>query len=531
MIEKGVIIQYIITCPEGEERVWVESIGTEQSVELPKGAIKDRGIIALCLPDTLELKPIQKLPNGYTRFRVRLAYSDRLIDNDPVQFFNLLFGNISLKRGILIEDIELPEEFLSLFPGPSYGIQGIREICKRPRGAFLCSALKPLGAKTEAFAKLAKELAMGGIHFIKDDHNLTNQAFCPFKTRVRAMQKVLRAMDSDCIYLPNITGPLKCLEKGISMALDEGVKGFLVNPFLIGFDTFRHLRMKYPVLWMAHPAFSGTFFNDRAHGISPGLLLGRMMRLLGADMMIFPLTGGRFTFTINESMDIANNLRRDETGMFKPSIPVLSGGLSVSNVPDILSRFGEDIMLNIGGSLMIQETGLEQATRQIVTLLNTPPEGKSSWKDVHHKTETLKVEKPSPEKISFIKPGVTRQIKSCEWEGFKKSPYKPQGYNFKETTRTELFVPSAGEAGFDVRYFEIAPGGYTSLEKHAHIHFIIGVRGRGEVKTGETWQTIMPNAIALIPPNCPHQLRNNHSEMFGFFCIVDHVRDIPIELG
>jgi ribulose-bisphosphate carboxylase large chain len=32
---------------------------------------------------------------------------------------------------------------------------------------------------------------------------------------------------------------------------------------------------------------------------------------------------------------------------------------------------------------------------------------------------------------------------------------------------------------FHVRYFEIAPGGYSTLEKHEHEHVVIPIRGRG----------------------------------------------------
>ncbi len=125
---------------------------------------------------------------------------------------------------------------------------------------------------------------------------------------------------------------------------------------------------------------------------------------------------------------------------------------------------------------------------------------------------------------------ILKQIKNGEWEGLKKTIYKPDGSHFSGTTRTILYTPSESEAGFEVRYFEIKPGGYTSLEKHRHIHFVISKRGEGEVKIGRDWQMLTPNSIALIPPNCPHQLRNNSDKMFGFYCIVDHLRDKPIEL-
>jgi ribulose 1,5-bisphosphate carboxylase large subunit-like protein len=58
--------------------------------------------------------------------------------------------------------------------------------------------------------------------------------------------------------------------------------------FLLGFDCVRFLTAKYPIIVMAHPSFSGTHFHDRAHGMPPGVLLGKIFRLLGSDASIFP---------------------------------------------------------------------------------------------------------------------------------------------------------------------------------------------------------------------------------------------------
>ena len=47
--------------------------------------------------------------------------------------------------------------------------------------------------------------------------------------------------------------------------------------------------------------------------------------------------------------------------------------------------------------------------------------------------------------------------------------------------RQVLVGKQAEETGFHLRYFEIEPGGYSSLEKHAHAHVVIAVRGQGRV--------------------------------------------------
>ena len=45
---------------------------------------------------------------------------------------------------------------------------------------------------------------------------------------------------------------------------------------------------------------------------------------------------------------------------------------------------------------------------------------------------------------------------------------------------------------FEVRYFEIAPGGFSSLEKHAHVHAVFAVRGRGRALVGDEVVELTP---------------------------------------
>ncbi len=76
-----------------------------------------------------------------------------------------------------------------------------------------------------------------------------------------------------------------------------------------------------------------------------------------------------------------------------------------------------------------------------------------------------------------------RQVAPFRWEGIRVSPYKAEGTHFSGITRQLLF--DGGErAGCQLRYFEIEPGGYSSLERHRHAHAIMVVRGHG---SGPHW--------------------------------------------
>jgi quercetin dioxygenase-like cupin family protein len=80
-----------------------------------------------------------------------------------------------------------------------------------------------------------------------------------------------------------------------------------------------------------------------------------------------------------------------------------------------------------------------------------------------------------------------------------------------------------------VRYFEIAPGGHSTLEQHEHEHVVIPIRGRGEAQFGCYIYQVSFGDIVYVAPNDPHQFRNpdTNREPFGFLCIVNAQRDAP----
>lgn len=120
------------------------------------------------------------------------------------------------------------------------------------------------------------------------------------------------------------------------------------------------------------------------------------------------------------------------------------------------------------------------------------------------------------------------------WRGVEPRQYKDSTgdvLNWQGVTRHTLLRPEAGEAAFEVRYFEIAPHGFSSLEKHNHIHAVTILRGRGRVLIGNTLYEAKPLDFFYIPPQVPHQFLNDGTEPFGFMCVVNVERDRPQPLS
>lgn len=113
------------------------------------------------------------------------------------------------------------------------------------------------------------------------------------------------------------------------------------------------------------------------------------------------------------------------------------------------------------------------------------------------------------------------------WSGVARESYKTETAGWQAIARNLLIGAKGESAGFDLRYFEIAPGGHSSLEKHLHEHGVIVIRGRGQALLDGYLVEVGFLDTLYISPNDPHQLLNPFAEPFGFFCIVNHERDRP----
>lgn len=129
-----------------------------------------------------------------------------------------------------------------------------------------------------------------------------------------------------------------------------------------------------------------------------------------------------------------------------------------------------------------------------------------------------------------VPPILRRFRRNFRWDSVELEPYKlraHRGGEFAGASRQVLAGRRGERLAFELRYFELEPGGFTSLERHRHCHVVIGVRGRGRVRVDAEEHRIAPFDTIYIGPNQPHRLAAQGREPFGFFCIVDKRRDKP----
>lgn len=358
-------VSYGITCPPSEIEQRSREMVFEQCVEVPESLVP-LSILEKFLGEVVDITPRREAP---TRFTVTVDYPSFLSCDQLSQLLNLIYGNVSIQPGIRVEGLELPSSLLQEFPGPRHGIEGVREILGIRHRPLLATALKPRGSSPQEFARIAGDFARGGGDLIKDDHNLVERDPRDFEERVkRCRDAVLSSRDGNpqTLYLPNVSAASSDLEARLAFLRDEGIRGVLLAPFLIGLDRTRGLLADFDLIAVAHPSFSGPYLQDPNHGVSHGVLLGTLMRLIGFDASVFPNHGGRFSFLPRECQSICDRLL-SPLGTLKSAFPAPAGGMNFERLGDMTREYGREAILLIGGALLAHSTDLEESTRAFVS--------------------------------------------------------------------------------------------------------------------------------------------------------------------
>jgi S-methyl-5-thioribulose 1-phosphate isomerase len=335
---------------KAEARKIADGICLEQTLEFPKKLVRDQ--VALGLIGQLR----NQVRSGHDTFYVTIEYKDKIAGGELPQLLNLIFGNTSLVPGVRVERLHLSPGIHGLFKGPRFGRKGLRELVGATDRALLCSAIKPMGLNNKILAEMAGKLAAGGIDLVKDDHGLANQSFNLFEDRVKrcadAVNEANQKTGGRTLFVANVTGKVGDLEARAAFAKEAGAGALLVAPGLVGFDAMRSLAEddSLGLLILCHPALLGSHVINPTSGMSHHVTLGQLPRLAGADGVIFPSFGGRFSFSELDCKNLVDGTKAKMSALSQ-SFPMPAGGLTLERVPELMSFYGQDAVFVIGGDL------------------------------------------------------------------------------------------------------------------------------------------------------------------------------------
>lgn len=119
-----------------------------------------------------------------------------------------------------------------------------------------------------------------------------------------------------------------------------------------------------------------------------------------------------------------------------------------------------------------------------------------------------------------------KHVSPMRWDGVDVLAYKRDTASpFRDVTRQILFDDPA--LASQLRYFEVAPGGHTTLERHEHAHAVVVLQGRGRCLVDGHVVDLALHDLVRVPALAWHQFRAADLEPLGFLCMVNAERDRP----
>jgi len=314
---------------------------------------------------------------------LQIAFPEVNFGSQIPMLLTTVVGNISMAGRIKILDLRFPRKYVEGFQGPKFGIQGVRELLGVYDRPLLNNMIKPCtGYPPEVGVELFRAAALGGCDIIKDDELLANPSFNEVQARVKlymeAERQVYEETGEHTLYTVNVTDEVPKVFENARRAVELGCNAIMVNYLATGFPVLRALaedpEINVPIL--AHMDVAGALYASEWHGISSHLVLGKLPRLAGADIVVFPAPYGKAPVLPEKFQRVAQNLTFP-LYQVKPAFPMPSGGITPKMVPQVVKDLGPDIVIGSGGGIHAHPDGPVAGAKAFRQAIQATMEGRS----------------------------------------------------------------------------------------------------------------------------------------------------------
>jgi 2,3-diketo-5-methylthiopentyl-1-phosphate enolase len=319
----------------------------------------------------------------YRHYIIQIAYPVENFGSQIPMLLTTVVGNISMGGRIKVLDVRFPESYVAGFKGPKFGIKGIREMLGIKDRPLLNNMIKPCtGYPPEVGVELFRAAALGGCDIIKDDELIANASFNEINKRVKlymeAEKQVFEETGEHTLYAVNVTDEIPQVFENARKAIELGVNTIMVNYLAVGFPVLRALAddpaINVPIL--AHMDVAGALYEAEWHGISSHLVLGKLPRLAGADIVVHPAPYGKAPVLPEKFIRVAQNLSFPFY-QIKPAFPMASGGITPKMVPSVIKDLGTDIVIGSGGGIHAHPQGPVAGAKAFRQAIQATMQGRS----------------------------------------------------------------------------------------------------------------------------------------------------------
>jgi len=307
---------------------------------------------------------------GYWRARVKIAFPIANFGASLTNLWSAAGGELH-RLGFLntlkMLDLDLPQSYLNQFPGPKYGISGIKSQLKiKDRPVFCRSARPAVGLTTEMMLKINEAVLRGGFDAVKDDELTNDTPLSPFMDRIKMMVNMVRRVEVETgekkYYIANIiASPLRTFELA-DAAAEAGANAVLVAPSIQGFEIAGETARRTGLAVLCHNTWVDAMTRYPSFGISNAAFF-KMQRISGADFILLP---GDFATDYIDQDEAQSCLSAcvAPLGDIKPALPIIAGGKRPDQLRQYRDAFGStDFMIIAATAVDTHPQGLETGAR------------------------------------------------------------------------------------------------------------------------------------------------------------------------
>ena len=359
---------YEVDGPESLARRTAERICCDQTIEA------ERNLLPPSVQSTIlgRLEDLRATAGG--KYQAGIRFRGDLLSGECSDVLNVLFGTSSLRGDVTLLSFTMTNGLLASWPGPRFGIDGLRQAVGVSHRPLLCAVLKPLGRTPQELAELAVQFVEGGVDFIKDDQSLVDQRWCRFEERVSLCAEAVAGTSTSrgrpCLYFAHISGSLDTMRRRAAVAKSLGASGLLVAPGLTGFDALRTLRsddeIALPIA--SHPSMLGTLVDRGGGGLASPVVYGFLPRLVGSDLSIYPAFGSDYPMSPQDCVSVAEHCRQP-WGCLRSMMPAVGGRIGSERLVELGSALGKDMIFVLGSRIQQSPGGVVAAIKEFHRVL------------------------------------------------------------------------------------------------------------------------------------------------------------------
>lgn len=136
---------------------------------------------------SVEVNEAEGIAAGERYADITIGYPDVNFSRDIPALLVTVFGKISMDGRIKLTKLGFSDGFLSAFPGPKFGLNGVRDLLGVHDRPLLMSIFKSvIGLDADELREQFIRQALGGVDLIKDDEILFENKLTPIEKESRS---------------------------------------------------------------------------------------------------------------------------------------------------------------------------------------------------------------------------------------------------------------------------------------------------------------------------------------------------------